>query len=294
MPIFKGKLDDALNEFFRILSQLKVKRGDMMRFQRFCSVFLLATSLLTVSMLTASCYTQFATTNSIERISSPSEVDVEELVENGSNVTINNNYYDPYYAYYIRPAIYGFSSVWSWYDPFWGYPLWYTPVIVPIGVGWGWSRWRWNPYFLYWGSGGVASTERIGTRRIGIGRTRDNSITNTLFPTSSSPRAGSSSDGGVVPSNSRRQRESTTSPPPADASRRSSSARAVERKSDGKLKEQRGSYSVPSRRQSSGEQRLPSYSTPIPRSSSPASAPSRSGSSSSSNSSSGSLGRRQR
>lgn len=273
----------------------------MMRIQRFCSVFLLASSLLTISMLTAGCYTQFATTNSIERIASPSEVDVEELVENGGSVTINN-YYDSYYARFMRPTIYGFGA-WGWYDPFWDYPLWYTPVIAPIGwygfapmyYGWGWNRWGWNPYFPpYWGGSGIASTQPVGTRRTGIGRTRDNGMTNTLFPTSSSPRAGASIDGGITPSNSRRQREGATSTAPADASRRTNTGRAVERNSDGKSKERAGSYSAPSRRQSSGERRAPSYSAPAQRGSSPSSAPSRGSSGSFGSSSSGSSGRRQR
>ena len=273
-----------------------------MRIQRFCSVLLLASLLLMISMLTAGCYTQFATTNSIERIASPSEVDVEELVENGGSVTINN-YYDSYYARFMRPTIYGFGGAWGWYDPFWDYPLWYTPVIAPIGwygfapiyYGWGWNRWGWNPYFPpYWGGSGIVSTQPVGTRRTGIGRTRDNGMTNTLFPTSSSLRAGSSSDGGIAPSNSRRQRESTTSTTPADASRRTNTGRSVERKSDGKSKEKDGGYSAPSRRQSSGERRAPSYSAPAQRGSSPSSAPSRGSSGSSGSSSSGSSGRRQR
>ncbi len=271
-----------------------------MRIQRFCSVLLLASLLLMISMLTAGCYTQFATTNSIERIASPSEVDVEELVENGGSVTINN-YYDSYYARFMRPTIYGFGGAWGWYDPFWDYPLWYTPVIAPIGwygfapiyYGWGWNRWGWNPYFPpYWGGSGIASTQPVGTRRTGIGRMRDNGMTNTLYP--SSLRAGSSSDGGIAPSNSRRQRESTTSTTPADASRRTNTGRSVERKSDGKSKEKDGGYSAPSRRQSSGERRAPSYSAPAQRGSSPSSAPSRGSSGSSGSSSSGSSGRRQR
>lgn len=267
-----------------------------MQLQRFCSVFLLATSLLIISMLTAGCYTQFATSDSIERISSPSEIDMKELVENGSNVTINNYYYDPYYAYYMRPIIYGFSSVWSWYDPFWGYPLWYTPVIVPIGVGWSWNRWRWNPYLLYLSSGGVASTEMLGTRRIGMGRTRTNGATNALYPSSSYPStsSGASNDRHIDSPESRRQRGSITIPAPADARRRSSTVRAVEHQSDRNSKEQSGGYFAPSRRPSNDERRLPSYSAPAQRGSSSASAPSRSGGSSSSNSSSGSSGRRQR
>ncbi len=267
-----------------------------MRVQHFFSGFLLATSLLALSILTTGCYTQFATTNSIERISSPTEVDVEELVESGADVTINN-YYDSYYARFMRPTIYGFGGAWGWYDPFWDYPLWYTPVVAwygfaPVyygwGGGWGWNRWGWNPYFPpYWGSGGVASTEPLGTRRVGIGRTRITGGTgNTVFP--STTRYGTSNaDGTISPSNRRQRGGSSTAP--ADASRRSSTGRAVERKSDAKSKE---TYSTPSRRQSSGERRTPSYSSPSQRSSPPASAPSRGGSSGSS--SSGSSGRRQR
>lgn len=269
-----------------------------MRIQRFFAVLLPAISLLAISMLTAGCYTQFATTESIERLSSPSTVDVEELVENSDdvvNVTINH-YYDSYYARFMRPTIYGFGSAWGWYDPFWGYPLWYSPVIAPIAwygfaptyYGWG-VGWGWNPNFPPYWAGGVASTEAIGTRRMGIGRSRMTGVQHTTFPTSSSLRYGSSGEGGTVAPNSRRQPDGASRTDATDFSRRT---RASERKSDKTSKEQHGSYSAPSRRQSQGERRSqPSYSPPSQRSSPPAYAPSRSTSGSSS---SGSSGRRQR
>ncbi|MFQ3609230.1 MAG: hypothetical protein SNJ55_11430 [Chloroherpetonaceae bacterium] len=271
----------------------------MMRIQRFFSGLLLATSLLAISIFTSGCYTQFATTNSIARISSPSEVDVEELVENGGSVTINN-YYDNYYAHFLRPTIYGFAGTWGWYDPFWGYPLWYTPVFAPVayygwGGGWGWNRWGvWNPYFPpVWG-GAVASTSPVGTRRTGIGRTRTIGIENPIFPTnSSSLRYGSSSEGGTIAPNSRRQRTGTTTAP-ADASRRNSRTRAFERNTDGEKNGRLKGSSESTRRQSSGERRTPSYSAPSQRSSPSPSVPSRSSGSSSGSSSSGSSGRRQR
>ncbi len=271
-----------------------------MRVRHFISGFLLVISLVAISMLASGCYTQFATTDSIERMSAPTQVDVEELVESGATVTINN-YYDSYYARFLRPTIYGFGSVWwGWYDPFWDYPLWYTPVVAWYGVapvyygwgGWGWNRWWWNPYFpSYWHGGGFASTEPLGTRRTGIGRTRMMGGTgNAVFP--STTRYGSSSEGGTILPSNRRQREGSTYTAPADASRRSSTGRAVEQKSGGASRE---TYSAPSRRQSSGERHTPSYSLPAQRSSPPASAPSRSGGGgSSSSSSSGSSGRRQR
>lgn len=269
----------------------------MIRIQLFFSGLLLATSLLATSTLTTGCYTQFATTNSIERLSSPNEVDVEELVENGGNVTINN-YYDFYYSHFVRPTIYGFAGTWGWYDPFWGYPLWYTPVFVPVfyygwGGVWGWNRWGgWNPYFPPYWAGGVASSEAIGTRRIGIGRARITGIGNPIFPTNSSLRYGSSSEGGTVVPDARRRRDGTTTTAPADASRRNSRSYAPNGGSE-KQSRVRGS-SESSRRQSSGERRSPSYSAPSQRGSSSFSAPSRSGGSSSGSSSSGSSGRRQR
>jgi hypothetical protein len=287
--------NDFFSEFY---SNLKLSEVIDMRVQHFFSGFLLVTSLLALSILTTGCYTQFATTNSIERISSPTEVDVEELVESGADITINN-YYDSYYARFLRPTIYGFGGAWwGWYDPFWDYPLWYTPVVAWYGFapvyygwgGWGWNRWGWNPYIPpYWGGGGVASTEPLGTRRTGIGRTRLTGNTgNALYP--STTRYGTSNESGTISPSNRRQRDGSYTAP-ADASRRSSTGRAVERKSDAKSKE---TYSTPSRRQSSGERRTPSYSAPSPRSSPPASSPSRSGGSSSGSSSSGSSGRRQR
>ncbi len=270
----------------------------MIRIERFFSVLLVATSLLLISMLMSGCYTQFATTDSIERISAPTDVSVEELVESGADVTINN-YYDSYYARFMRPTIYGFGGTWGWYDLFWDYPLWYTPVVAWYGFapvyygwgGWGWNRWGWTPYFPpYWRGSGVASTEPLGTRRVGIGRTRLTGGTgNAVFP--STTRYGSSSEDGTISPSNRRQRGGSTYTLPADASRRSSTGRAVERKSGGTSRE---SYSTPSRRQSSGERRTPSYSSPPQRSSPPASSSSRSGSSSSGSSSSGSSGRRQR
>lgn len=263
-----------------------------MRLQRLFSVLLPAVLLLSISMLIVGCYTQFATTNSIERISSPSEVDVEELVENGSSVTINNyydGYYDSYYLHFLRPMIYGFAGVWGWYDPFWGYPLWYTPVFAPVAY----YDWRWNAYFPpAWGST-VASTAPVGTRRTGIGRTRTIGIENPIFPANSSLRYGSSQESTVAPS-SRRRRDGTTTTVPADASRRNSRTRTPETKYNRASQEQRGGYSTPSRRQSSGVRRLPSYSAPSQRSSPPSFAPSRSAGSSSGSSSSGSSGRRQR
>jgi|GEM_PF-2331177 hypothetical protein len=274
----------------------------MRRVQHFFSGVLLTTFLLGMSMLTTGCYTKFATTDTVERIASPSEIDVESLVENGANVTINN-YYDSYYARVLRPTIYGF---WGWYDPFWGYPLWYTPVVVPIawygfvpayyGWGfWGWNRWGWNPYFPpYWSSGGVASTEPFGTRRIGLGRTRITSgIGNTGFL--STTRYGASSSGSdATPSTSRRQREGTTSTAPADVYRRSASGRTAEKKYDAEQKERSKGYSESIRRPSSSQRRTSSYSAPPSQSSPPTAVPSRSGSTSSSSSSSGVSGRRQR
>ncbi len=269
-----------------------------MRIQHCFSGLLLTTSLLAISIFSSGCYTQFATTNSIARASSPSTIDVEELIENGSDVTINNYYYDTYYANVLRPAIYGFGG-WGWYDPFWGYPLWYTPVIVPVAYygwgGWGWNRWAgWNPYFPpVWG-GAVASTAPVGTRRTGIGRTRATGMENSsIYPVGSSLRYGSSRENGIAPS-SRRQRTGTTTTAPATTTRRSSTGRSVERKSSGTSSEKWGSYSAPSRRQSSGTSSSPSYSPPSSTRSSSASTPSRSGGGSSGASSSGSSGRRQR
>lgn len=263
-----------------------------MRVQCFFFVLVLATSIFM-----SGCYTQFATSNSIARISSPSEVDVEELVENGRDVTINN-YYDIYHAHFLRPAIYGFTPTWGWYDPFWGYPLWYTPIFVPVayygwGGVWGWNRWiGWNPYFPpVWG-GTVASTTPLGTRRTGIGRMRTTGADAPIFTPSSSIRGGSSSESGTVAPSSRRQRTGTATTAPTDASRYNRRTREAQRPTT--YMEHVKPSSEPTRRTSSGERRTSSYSAPSPRSSPPASSSSRGAGSSSGSSSSSSSGRRQR
>ncbi len=233
--------------------------------------FILGISLLALSTLLLGCYTQFSTSDWVERKSTPSEVDVRDLVDSGANVTINNYYYDVYYTRFLRPTIYGFGSVWwGWYDPFWDYPLWYTPAVVYYGWGvWGWNRWGWvSPVLPYWGSGSVTVVAPTGTRRTGIGRMRLWSRSENMFAPLPM-RYGTSSGVPDAMSSYRRQHEGSTSLP-TDASRRSNIDRAAERQTSG-AKE---SYPLPSRRQASGEHRIPSYSAPSQRSAPPAVSPS--------------------
>lgn len=272
----------------------------MMNSCRFVQTIGLSVLMCLFVMTSSGCYTQFASSRSISRAVEPTEFDPDELVEDNNGTIIINNYYDSYYNRFLRPTIYGFGGV--WWDPFWDFPLWYSPVAFYGGWGWSpwhWNRWRWwgyPPY--YWGTGGgVASIEPIGTRRMGIGRSRISGVENAFTP-SATTRYGASER--IVPSGStfvpsRRQRGGSTE---SNASRRrqsgsstreSKGSSSVERKSDSRSRSNSGGSSVAPRRQSSGGGSS-SYSSPSQRGSSSSS----SSGGRSSSSSSGSSGRRQR
>ncbi len=286
----------------------------MMWFSRFFSMLLLMTSLSAISIITTGCYTKFTATDSITHHSSSgesSEIDVEKIAENGGSVTINNYYYDAYYVRFMRPTIYGFGSIWSWYDPFWDYPLWYSPfwyrgLITPIGwygfvpvyYGWGvwgWRSWTWSPYFApSWGSSGFAAIE-LGKRRTAIGRMRLMGSGNSPFPASSTGHSNSSPESSPVsPTLRRQQTGTTTTTAPAEFSPNNRRTSTRENRFNGKSREQHGGYSAPSRRQSSRESSSPSYTAPSLRSAPLPSAPSSGGSGSSGSSSPIPSGRRQR
>lgn len=240
--------------------------------------------------LASGCYTQFSPSTSTAEFYESTERDSGETATNGGDIIINN-YYDAYYYRFLRPMIYGYGAIW-WWDPFWDYPLWwYSPIIAPPPY-WAWWRPDWRWWWGYppgWNGGVVVSTEPIGTRRIGIGRTRSGAL-ETSVPTSSSTRYGGASgtSSGATISPSRRQRsDGAIDAFKSDANRRTSSTETRGTTRGSATSDSRSGYGAP-RRQSSGG----SYSPPASRGSSSSSAPSRSGGGASS--SSGSVGRRQR